>query len=65
MITMFQKLGEFPLGIGISIPEGPFCLHTPMSSLPGMCQLLHECPEVHEFLTNIFIFKQYFCQLQG
>ncbi|KRT81312.1 VWA domain-containing protein [Oryctes borbonicus] len=61
-ITTYQ--GSYKLGLNETSTDNVPCPATPQNG-PGLCKLLHECPEVYYFLTNVYIFQQYFCEMRG
>ncbi|GJQ67353.1 hypothetical protein Trydic_g8244 [Trypoxylus dichotomus] len=62
VITTYQ--GTYRLGLNETSSDDVPCPATPQNG-PGLCKLLHECPEVHNFLTNVYIFQQYYCEMRG
>ncbi|KAK9736763.1 Vault protein inter-alpha-trypsin domain [Popillia japonica] len=56
--------GTYKLGLNETTTDDIPCPATP-SNGAGVCRLLHECPEVHRLLTNVYIFQQYYCEMRG
>ena len=62
VITTSQ--GTYKLGLNETSTEADHvpCPATPKNG-PGICKLLHECPEIHYLLSNVYIFQQYYCEM--
>ncbi|KAG5867691.1 Inter-alpha-trypsin inhibitor heavy chain H4, partial [Gonioctena quinquepunctata] len=56
--------GIFSLGLSETILEKPECPKSPLN-LPGVCTLIHKCPQVYTHLTDLESYKKYFCDLKG
>ncbi|KAG5868614.1 Inter-alpha-trypsin inhibitor heavy chain H4, partial [Gonioctena quinquepunctata] len=56
--------GIFSLGLNETILEKPECPISPLN-LPGVCTLIHKCPQVYTHLTDLESYKKYFCDLKG
>ncbi|KAG5863945.1 hypothetical protein JTB14_009822 [Gonioctena quinquepunctata] len=63
MFTMYS-FRIFSLGLNETILEKPECPKSPLN-LPGVCTLIHKCPQVYTHLTDLESYKKYFCDLKG
>ncbi|XP_071053220.1 inter-alpha-trypsin inhibitor heavy chain H4-like [Onthophagus taurus] len=61
---MKTEKGTYKIDINKRSPDDVTCPTTPMGGT-GYCKFIHDCPEMLRFLTNMHIFEQYQCDIEG
>ncbi|KAJ3633920.1 hypothetical protein MTP99_010837 [Tenebrio molitor] len=61
--TLSEPSGDYKLSVDETVTTRPECPKTPINGTAGICTLLPQCPEVFPLLTDVQIFKEYFCPL--
>ncbi|KAF7286210.1 hypothetical protein GWI33_007167 [Rhynchophorus ferrugineus] len=59
--TLFINAKYYTLGLNEKFGEGQECSNS-VNNSSGRCTLLHECPNVHDYLTDFQTYKKYFCK---
>ncbi|XP_076256928.1 inter-alpha-trypsin inhibitor heavy chain H4-like isoform X2 [Rhynchophorus ferrugineus] len=59
--TLFINAKYYTLGLNEKFGEGQECSNS-VNNSSGRCTLLHECPSVHDYLTDFQTYKKYFCK---
>ncbi|XP_076256912.1 inter-alpha-trypsin inhibitor heavy chain H4-like isoform X3 [Rhynchophorus ferrugineus] len=52
---------KYTLGLNEQLGDGKECSNS-VNNSTGHCTLLHECPKVHSYLTDLETYKKYFCE---
>ncbi|XP_076256938.1 inter-alpha-trypsin inhibitor heavy chain H4-like isoform X2 [Rhynchophorus ferrugineus] len=59
--TISVNARNYTLGLNEQFGEGNECSNS-VDNSTGHCTLIHECPKVHNYLTDLETYKKYFCE---